>query len=199
MSILTLFKFQVLVLVASYLLHFVYCTNWAAWNWQVSKFMVWWTMLIVPILGVLASCTLGKCLELLPIGCFIANLGKIWPSRHFTSKKKDTSMEFQTCYVNFSRFLNLHLHNLFHTNFHLIQVISGSGVRKKINFMILTFRHNRFTQPPSDLLEWFEDYLDDEEVSCWNHGSVQLFQVTYWDGPGLRHRDNLKQRPNVWE
>jgi len=24
----------------------------------------------------------------------------------------------------------------------------------------------RFTQPPADLLEWFEDYLDDEEVSC---------------------------------
>ena len=65
MSILTLFKFQVLVLGASYLLHFVYCTNWAAWNWQVSKSMVWWTMLIVPILGVLASCTLGECLTLL--------------------------------------------------------------------------------------------------------------------------------------
>ena len=23
----------------------------------------------------------------------------------------------------------------------------------------------RFTQPPASLLEWFEDYLDDEEVS----------------------------------
>ena len=131
MSILTLFKFQVLVLVASYLLHFVYCTNWAAWNWQVSKFMVWWTMLIVPILGVLASCTLGKCLKLLPRGCFIANPGKIWPSRHFTAKKRYFH-GISNLLCEFSRFLNLHLHNLFHTNFHLVQVISGSGVRKKI-------------------------------------------------------------------
>jgi pre-mRNA-splicing factor 38B len=30
----------------------------------------------------------------------------------------------------------------------------------------LGFMYVRFTQPPSDLLEWFEDYLDDEEVSC---------------------------------
>ena len=63
----------------------------------------------------------------------------------------------------FSRFLNLHLH-VFDTNFHLVQVISR--LQRKNDFMILTFRHNRFTQPPADLLEWFEDYLDDEEVSC---------------------------------
>ena len=198
MSILTLFKFQVLALGASYLLHFVYCTNWAAWNWQVSKFMVWWTMLIVPILGVLASCTLGKCLELLPIGCFIANPGKIWPSRHFTSKKKILPWNFKLAMWIFTIFKSSFAQPIsyefsFGTSYFRIRSA------EKINFMILTFRHNRFTQPPSDLLEWFEDYLDDEEVSCWNHGSVQLFQVTYWDGPGLRHRDNLKQRPNVWE
>merc|ERR1719273_2714212 len=28
----------------------------------------------------------------------------------------------------------------------------------------LGFMYVRFTQPPADLLEWFEDYLDDEEV-----------------------------------
>ena len=44
-------------------------------------------MLIVPILGVLASCTLGEFFTLLPIGCFIENPGKIWPSRQLTEKK----------------------------------------------------------------------------------------------------------------
>merc|ERR1719510_2189297 len=46
--------------------------------------------------------------------------------------------------------------------------------RKQVNGLInhadspyirgLGFMYVRFTQPPADLLEWFEDYLDDEEV-----------------------------------
>merc|ERR1712193_394191 len=47
--------------------------------------------------------------------------------------------------------------------------------RKQVNGLInhadspyirgLGFMYIRYTQPPQDLLSWFEDYLDDEEVS----------------------------------
>jgi len=42
--------------------------------------------------------------------------------------------------------------------------------------------HSRYTQPPPDLWEWYEPYLEDEEVSCrhkytWTTGLFDTYNV----------------------
>ena len=56
----------------------------------------------------------------------------------------------------------------------------------------------RFTQPPADLLEWFEDYLDDEEVSwskSWfiaKQSVIQIFEPFEKNGL-LTDTENVKK------
>ncbi|KAK7083440.1 PRP38 pre-mRNA processing factor 38 domain-containing protein B [Halocaridina rubra] len=38
----------------------------------------------------------------------------------------------------------------------------------------LGFMYIRYTQPPADLWDWFESYLDDEEVSVLHHQNPYL-------------------------
>jgi hypothetical protein len=46
---------------------------------------------------------------------------------------------------------------------HLVLCIFGKY--KKFNKMNYSFFFFRYTQPPNELFEWFEEYLDDTEVN----------------------------------
>ena len=58
-----------------------------------------------------------------------------------------------------------------------MQVTNLENATKLFTFYGLGFMYLRYTQPPADLYDWYEDYLQDEEVIDVKAGGGQVSRL----------------------